>query len=250
MSQLSLSGQDVRAMLALTRPFPEDDGPLLPWALLRELSELIPCDSLEASWQDTPRWDIVDQPLDTDCNRSPDEWERFAAIYRQHYWTSLCSYPDRTGDTAAVFRGSDRLSDRQLRNTAMFTDLSKPMGSQHGIFLCLSGGAPGRTVRLLFDRGPGPDFTERHLAILTLLQPHLQAAYDTARRRRRGGDPLTSRQREIVRLVSEGTTDQQIATRLHISQATVGKHLENVYSRLGISSRSAAVAWFLTDANR
>jgi hypothetical protein len=37
--------------------------------------------------------------------------------------------------------------------------------------LCLPGG-PGRTMRLILFRGPGPDFSERDRALLTLLRPH------------------------------------------------------------------------------
>lgn len=242
MAQVHLSDRDVRVMLAITRPFATDDGPLLPWALLHELGELIPCDSLEASWQDTPRWELLDQPLNDPGDITPAAAAAYAAIYREHYWTSACSYPDRTGDTAAVFRVSDLQSDRELTNSAMFTDLLKPLGSRHEMFVCLSDGTPGQTLRLLFYRGPGSDFTERHLAILTLLQPHLQHAYDRARRHRRGVDPLTPREREVMRLVTEGCTNSQVARRLDISPATVGKHLENVYSRLGVTSRTAAVA--------
>jgi hypothetical protein len=35
---------------------------------------------------------------------------------------------------------------------------------------------PGRTMRLFFFRGPGPDFSERDRALLTLLRPHLHQA--------------------------------------------------------------------------
>jgi hypothetical protein len=58
--------------------------------------------------------------------------------------------------------------------------------------LCLPGG-PGRTMRLILFRGPGPDFTERDRALLTLLRPHLREAYLDAERRRRGVPDLTPR---------------------------------------------------------
>lgn len=53
--------------------------------------------------------------------------------------------------------------------------------------------------------------------------------------------PLTSRQVEILRLAAEGLTEHQIATRLVLSEHTVHRHLANAYSRLGCSSRAAAV---------
>lgn len=52
---------------------------------------------------------------------------------------------------------------------------------------------------------------------------------------------LTPREREILALVAQGHTNAQIAAVLWISPATVGKHLENAYSKLGVTSRTAAV---------
>lgn len=52
---------------------------------------------------------------------------------------------------------------------------------------------------------------------------------------------LTPREREILALVAEGKTNAQIAAALWISPATVGKHLENAYTKLGVANRTAAV---------
>ncbi len=53
---------------------------------------------------------------------------------------------------------------------------------------------------------------------------------------------LTPRQVEVLRLVAEGLSDQQIAERLVLSPHTVHRHVANIYVRLGCSSRPAAVA--------
>lgn len=53
---------------------------------------------------------------------------------------------------------------------------------------------------------------------------------------------LTRREREIVRLLAEGRTNDQIAAALWIAPSTVRKHLENVYAKLGVQTRTAAVA--------
>jgi DNA-binding CsgD family transcriptional regulator len=53
---------------------------------------------------------------------------------------------------------------------------------------------------------------------------------------------LTAREREVLDAVAEGLTNAQIAERLWVSPATVGKHLENVYTKLEVRSRAAAVA--------
>ncbi|MBD0023120.1 response regulator [Gordonia pseudamarae] len=53
---------------------------------------------------------------------------------------------------------------------------------------------------------------------------------------------LSTRELEVLRLVAGGATNNDIATRLHISEATVKSHLVHIYTKLGVSSRTAAVA--------
>ncbi len=53
---------------------------------------------------------------------------------------------------------------------------------------------------------------------------------------------LTARQIEVLRLVTQGKTDRQIASELTLSEKTVGRHMENIFLRLGVSSRAAATA--------
>jgi DNA-binding NarL/FixJ family response regulator len=60
-------------------------------------------------------------------------------------------------------------------------------------------------------------------------------------RRRAGVPDLTARQLQLLRLVADGHTNTQIAHRLFVAEGTVRKHLENIYQRLGVSSRTAAV---------
>jgi DNA-binding CsgD family transcriptional regulator len=53
---------------------------------------------------------------------------------------------------------------------------------------------------------------------------------------------LTRRQAEILGLVAQGATNQEVAARLMISEHTVAKHLENAYRLLGVRNRTAAIA--------
>jgi len=62
-----------------------------------------------------------------------------------------------------------------------------------------------------------------------------------AMNRRDGG--LTKREIEVLTLVARGLTNMQIALELQLSERTVAKHLEHVYAKLGVASRTAAVAW-------
>ncbi len=92
---------------------------------------------------------------------------------------------------------------------------------------------------VVLSRGPGRDFSARDHVVLELLRPHVDAAL---RRLSSPSPALTRRQVEVMRLVREGLSDGQIARRLAVSEATVGKHLEHVYARAGARSRVQAVA--------
>jgi len=63
--------------------------------------------------------------------------------------------------------------------------------------------------------------------------------------RSRGGEaasPLSPREREILRLASDGSSNAEIARTLHLSAETVKSHLRNSYEKLGAKDRTAAVA--------
>ncbi len=54
-------------------------------------------------------------------------------------------------------------------------------------------------------------------------------------------EQLSSRELEVLQLVAEGDSNSEIASRLHISQATVKSHLVHTFGKLGVSDRTAAV---------
>ena len=56
---------------------------------------------------------------------------------------------------------------------------------------------------------------------------------------------LTAREREVLARVARGKTNADIAGLLWLAPSTVRKHLENVDAKLGVSTRTAAVARFL-----
>jgi DNA-binding NarL/FixJ family response regulator len=58
---------------------------------------------------------------------------------------------------------------------------------------------------------------------------------------RLGAPQLTPRHWDLLRLVAAGHRNTQIARRLGVSEGTVRKHLENIYGRLQVTSRIAAV---------
>ena len=56
-------------------------------------------------------------------------------------------------------------------------------------------------------------------------------------------DDLTAREGEVLRLVAQGMTNQQVAEQLIISPRTVNTHLTSIYGKIGVTSRSAATRY-------
>jgi two-component system nitrate/nitrite response regulator NarL len=57
-----------------------------------------------------------------------------------------------------------------------------------------------------------------------------------------GDTKLTAREREVLKLIAEGLSAPEVGARLYIEQSTVKSHLKNIYEKLGVSERAAAVA--------
>ncbi|MDV6012548.1 response regulator transcription factor [Haloechinothrix sp. LS1_15] len=62
------------------------------------------------------------------------------------------------------------------------------------------------------------------------------------RRMRVPGTALSKREIEVLQLVADGLSNQEISKRLFLSQATVKSHLVHIFGKLGVDSRTAAVA--------
>ena len=53
-----------------------------------------------------------------------------------------------------------------------------------------------------------------------------------------------AREAEVLECIAAGAGNREAAARLFISEKTVGRHLANVYLKLGVNSRTAAAAWW------
>ena len=78
--------------------------------------------------------------------------------------------------------------------------------------------------------------------MLALLRPHLTAIRERWERRHRPS-PLTEREAEVLELVADGLTNRQIAHHLKVAPPTVRAHLEHIYAKLGVHTRTAAAIW-------
>jgi DNA-binding CsgD family transcriptional regulator len=66
---------------------------------------------------------------------------------------------------------------------------------------------------------------------------------DIEERERAASDPLSDREREVLRLLAEGHTNQEIAARLYISVRTAETHRAHIMQKLGFTTRSELVRY-------
>ncbi|MGZ5195762.1 MAG: helix-turn-helix transcriptional regulator [Ramlibacter sp.] len=156
-----------------------------------------------------------------------------------------------------TYRISDSLSRRDFRRTAIYADYYRRVGLEYAIAMPLF--TDSRTLVSVVLNRRGLDFSERDRERLELLRPHLAflyrqasadgsisaGAFRAARLAPAQPDPmpasLTPRECEVMQWLSGGKTDAEIAALLSISPRTVHKHLEHIYEKLGVETRTAAV---------
>jgi LuxR family maltose regulon positive regulatory protein len=100
-------------------------------------------------------------------------------------------------------------------------------------------------ARLLYqalDGGIAPDYTRRLLAAFPVVEPDKTASFSTKVAESELIEPLSEREIEVLRLIAEGLTNREIATRLFLSVNTVKAHSRNIYGKLGAHNRTEAAA--------
>lgn len=133
--------------------------------------------------------------------------------------------------------------------------LGKRMPARSALHEALALGAPGGYIRRWLDAGPGlgpllrdlrddPDTSPVSYPYLDSLLDACQGAFGESTRAQSEElfDPLTSRELEIIRLISKGYSNPEIASELVVTINTIKKHTSNIYGKLGVRSRTQAIA--------
>ena len=181
----------------------------------------------------------------------PDEIECFDRHFFEHPLVRHHGFDRGT----ATHRISDSLNRRDFRDTALYADYYRRIGLDCVMAVPLY--VDERTLASIVLNRRALDFSERDKERLELLRPHLSFLYRQACRARRATaavaasshpaqpEPvpalLTQREGEVMQWLSYGKTDVDIAALLAISPRTVHKHLEHIYVKLGVETRTAAV---------
>jgi DNA-binding CsgD family transcriptional regulator len=150
----------------------------------------------------------------------------------------------RTQPDWSPVRISDVVPWREFRKSRLLSEVLRPVGACHGIAVMLVPPVGGQWVYFMVNRAD-PDFTDDELQLCVRLQPALVALYSRLTRAGESEDSarlaLTRREQAVLGYLADGLTAEAIARRLPASPATVRKHLQNLYAKLGVSDRLGAV---------
>lgn len=224
MAQVHLSGSDQRHLRALLMAEPVPGRPVPGPDVLEHLHGLVPCDGLGVSYTDLDGFTAGITHL------AP----------RGHGQGTVTTDPSALGDPTKhdgpFYLGVMhwRLHPRAAEGCDVVLgprDDSLAIGFRNG---------GDHIVQFYFER-KGRFFTDSERALLDLLGPVLQRL---ARERPTPALPpaLTVTERRVLCEVSAGWSNAEIAEDMNIARATVRKHLENSYRKLGVTNRMAAVA--------
>jgi LuxR family maltose regulon positive regulatory protein len=111
------------------------------------------------------------------------------------------------------------------------------------------GAAMAALLRLAGAQGIAPGYVERLLLALPEAQSVERRAQNegtadlrsTLERSHALVEPLTERELEVLRLIADGASNQAIADRLSIAVGTVKRHINNLFGKLGVQSRTQAI---------
>ena len=147
---------------------------------------------------------------------------------------------------AVTKRIDDLVPQEEFRESALYNDYYRAIRIDHAMAVPIH--VDQRLlVSFVFNRR-GSGFGDEERDALELIRPHLGNLYRLcAALGRAGWAPaqawqLTPREQDVLRWLSAGKTDRDIGAILAISPRTVHKHLQRIYEKLGVETRTAAVA--------
>jgi len=173
------------------------------------------------------------------------------------------------GDTAAALTVLEPLrqqveakkwQDERLKVMVLQSVVHHVRGEQEQALLVLGEALalaePGGFIRTFVDEGPpmasliyealsrgiAPDYVRRLLAAFPGTEPEQRDPSESQASEPTLIEPLSEREREVLQLIAEGLTNPEIASRLFLALNTVKTHASNIYSKLGVHSRTQAVA--------
>jgi DNA-binding CsgD family transcriptional regulator len=146
---------------------------------------------------------------------------------------------------AVTRRIEDLVPQVKFRESGLYNDYYRAIRIDHAMAVPIHVDAR-LLVSFVFNRR-GRSFADEERDALELIRPHLGNLYRLcAALGRAGWAPaqtwqLTPRERDVLHWLAAGKTDRDIGAILAISPRTVHKHLQRIYEKLGVETRTAAV---------
>ena len=154
---------------------------------------------------------------------------------------------------AGVRRISDSIAFSRFREGALYDEYYRRIGIDHAMALPLY--VDDRTLVSFVLNRSRRDFSDRDRDVLALATTTLAGMYRglrpprcAAREPSRLAVTLTARERQVIEWLSAGKTDRDIAAIVGCSHRTVQKHLQRIYDKLGVETRTAAAVRWLGSA--
>ena len=149
-----------------------------------------------------------------------------------------------------TFLRSQLMPDKLWERTPHYQVVDRTLGVKDmtSIYLCPR---PGQLI--ILNCGRNRTFQPKTVAAAARLERVMTRllqvrATHMPREKPQGGElslaPLSKREREVLHWVREGKRNREIATILGLSHLTVRRHIENIFQKLGVETRSAAVNVF------
>ncbi|MBO0848301.1 MAG: helix-turn-helix transcriptional regulator [Pseudonocardia sp.] len=236
-----------KATLLVSRLVDLDEPVGFAATVLPGLADLIGCDiatHTELGAGTSPSVRYSDHPPGS---ITKDVAEAFLRNFEQH---PVATYYQRTGDGRAL-RMSDFLGVAEFHRGDLYHECYRPRPTEH-ILACHLPTASGSVSAFTLNRARG-DFTDTERDLLDLLRRPLAVAWSRMRTRYAARqalavtppvrlDVLTERELQVLEQVALGHTSVAIGHMINCSARTVSKHLENIYRKLGVTNRAAAIA--------
>ena len=231
----------ISRFLEAVRAAPLESNGSIPPPVLRALGALIPADLVEsfeirrsdrAVIADSFAWDVLAPPRDVD-----------AALDRMGEQNPLGAF--KWGPADGPLRLSRVIGRRDLRRLDFYHGYLRPLRVRDQLKIWLE--ATKDSSRCVLLQRTESEFSDRDAVVLSVVHEHLARmrvrSREGDRRRRLLSDAsLTTREAQVLTWAVTGRTNRELGDVLFISEATVRKHLERAYAKLGVRNRTEAIA--------
>ncbi len=160
---------------------------------------------------------------------------------------------------SVVYRESDLINEAVRKKAPFYIEYLEPHGLIYlaGISIVEKGGFVGGIT--FYNTQMKKDFSDRDLYILKQLLPHLEQRFQSIEeievhkhREQKKMQPyqLTARECEMLQHICRGLSNLEIAEKNSISVTTVKKHINNIFMKTGVKSRTQLITMFLDQNDR